>query len=282
MPYDDDEYIFDDAGIDDMPVFPESRWFAGLDNYEKMSLRDYIRSCIREYRECSGRFPTEHELVEIRKRTMGVLEEDWHITLKNDKQWRQFFQDNVKAAIAKLQKETEGNASSATLRFFFRLLLLQQMRQGRIVLYALQFIGYDLPHIGFDPVVVLLYHFFHAVLAVLVREIGNDGYGLVGFLLPFYFFSVHDNLAVKNLLLDALVEGIRHRTHEHSLCKPRNLRGRDKRIHLCVDGCGRIVTVDCNALPFLQNLAKPFGERLRRFPDHLPGEDIADGIHHVG
>ena len=42
MPYDDDEYIFDDAGIDDMPVFPESRGFAGLDNYEKMSLRDYI------------------------------------------------------------------------------------------------------------------------------------------------------------------------------------------------------------------------------------------------
>ena len=86
MPYDDDEY-----------------------NYEKMSLRDYIRSCIQEYRECSGRFPTENELVEIRKRTMGVLEEDWHITLKNDKQWRQFFQDNVAAVIAQLQKETEGN-----------------------------------------------------------------------------------------------------------------------------------------------------------------------------
>ena len=85
MPYDDDEYIFDDAGI------------------------DYIRSCIQEYRECSGRFPTENELVEIRKRTMGVLEEDWHITLKNDKQWRQFFQDNVAAVIAQLQKETEGN-----------------------------------------------------------------------------------------------------------------------------------------------------------------------------
>ena len=33
-------------------------------------------------------------------------------------------------------------------------------------------------------------------------------------------------------------------------------------------------------MPFLQNLAKPFGERLRRFPDHLPGEDIADGVHH--
>ena len=34
--------------------------------------------------------------------------EDWHITLKNDKQWRQFFQDNVAAVIAQLQKETEG------------------------------------------------------------------------------------------------------------------------------------------------------------------------------
>lgn len=108
MPY-DDGYIFDDANIDDMPVFSESRRFANLENYEKMLLRDYIRSCIREYRECSGRFPTEKELVEIRKRTMGVLEEDWHITLKNDKQWRQFFQDNVAAVIAKLQKETEGN-----------------------------------------------------------------------------------------------------------------------------------------------------------------------------
>lgn len=108
MPY-DDGYIFDDANIDDMPVFSESRRFANLDNYEKMLLRDYIRSCIREYRECSGSVPKENELVEIRKRTMSVLEEDWHITLKNDKQWRQFFQDNVKAAIAKLQKETEGN-----------------------------------------------------------------------------------------------------------------------------------------------------------------------------
>ena len=35
--------------------------------------------------------------------------DNMHITLRNDKQWRQFFQDNAKAAIAKLQKETEGN-----------------------------------------------------------------------------------------------------------------------------------------------------------------------------
>ena len=107
--YYDDESVFDDADVDNMPVFSESRRFSRLDSYEKMLLRDYIRSCIREHREYSGRFPTENELVEIRKRAISVLEDEWHITLKNDKQWRQFFQDNAKAAIAKLQKEKEGN-----------------------------------------------------------------------------------------------------------------------------------------------------------------------------
>lgn len=105
----DDEFVFDDADVDNMPVFSESRRFSRLDSHEKMLLRDYIRSCIREHREYSGRFPTENELVEIRKQAISVLEDEWHITLKNDKQWRQFFQDNAKAAIAKLQKETEGN-----------------------------------------------------------------------------------------------------------------------------------------------------------------------------
>lgn len=105
----DDGCTFDDANIDEMPLFSESRRFVSLDNYQKMQLRDYIRSCIREHWKDSGSFPKENELVEIRKRTMSVLEEDWHIALKNDKQWRQFFQDNVKAVINKLQKETEGS-----------------------------------------------------------------------------------------------------------------------------------------------------------------------------
>ena len=33
-------------------------------------------------------------------------------------------------------------------------------------------------------------------------------------------------------------------------------------------------------LSFLQDFAETLGERLRRFPDDLPGEDISDGIHH--
>lgn len=80
--YYDDESVFDDADVDNMPVFSESRRFSRLDSYEKMLLRDYIRSCIREHREYSGRFPTENELVEIRKRAISVLEDEWHITLK--------------------------------------------------------------------------------------------------------------------------------------------------------------------------------------------------------
>ena len=80
----DDGYIFDDAtDMDDMPFFSESKRFASLENYEKMLLRDYIRSCIREHWEYSGSFPKENELIEIRKRTLSVLEEDWHIVLKN-------------------------------------------------------------------------------------------------------------------------------------------------------------------------------------------------------
>lgn len=94
----DDGYTSNDAEMDNMPVFLERRRFAGLDSYEKKLLRDYIRSCIREHREYHGIFPTENELIEIRKRTISVLEEDWHITLNDDRQWRQFFQDNAAAA----------------------------------------------------------------------------------------------------------------------------------------------------------------------------------------
>ena len=51
----DDESVFDNADVDNMPVFSESRRFSRLDGYEKMLLRDYIRSCIRKHREYSGR-----------------------------------------------------------------------------------------------------------------------------------------------------------------------------------------------------------------------------------
>ena len=154
------------------------------------------------------------------------------------------------------------------------------MRQCRIVLDAFQLVGDNLFHVGLNPVVVLLNLLLHAVVALFVGEVGNNGDFLVGFLLLFYFFSVHDNLAMENLLLDPLVERIGYGADEHTLRQGGNLRGRDERIHLRIDGGGLVVAVDRDALPLLQDLSEAFGERLGRFAHHLTGEDIADGVHH--
>ena len=82
---------------------------------------------------------------------------------------------------------------------------------------ALQLVGDNLFHLLLDAPVIRLHHFLHAVVAVRVREVGNDGYRLVGFLLALHFLGIHDNLTVENLLLDTLVEVVGHRTDEHPL-----------------------------------------------------------------
>ena len=85
---------------------------------------------------------------------------------------------------------------------------------------------------------------------------------------------------MENLLLDALVERVGYGADEHSLRQRGNFRGRNKRIHLGIDGGGLVVAVDGDALPFLQDLSETLGECLGRFADHLTGENIADGVHH--
>lgn len=105
----DDDFIFDDADIDCMPVFLEKKKFSELDNYEKMILRDYIYSAIIEHREYLGRDLNESELIEIRKQMIIALEEECNITLKVDATLRQFFQTNATNTINKLQKKKEDN-----------------------------------------------------------------------------------------------------------------------------------------------------------------------------
>lgn len=146
-----------------------------------------------------------------------------------------------------------------SLSSFFYLLLLQQMLQVVIACDALQFILHNLLHLLLDAPVICLHHFLHAVVAVLVREVSNDGYLLVGFFLAFHLLCIHDNLAVKNLLFNALVEVIGHRTDKHSLRQAGNLAGRDKRVHLRIDRGGNVLPVDGNGLPFLQDLSEAFG-----------------------
>ena len=144
-----------------------------------------------------------------------------------------------------------------SLSSFFYLLLLQQMLQVVIACDALQFILHNLLHLLLDAPVVRLYRFLHSVVAVLVREIGNDRNFLVGTFLPFDLFGIHHNLAVENLLLDALVEVVGHRTDKHSLRQTGNLARRNERVHLRVDGGGNILPVNGDRLPFLQHLTKP-------------------------
>ena len=127
-----------------------------------------------------------------------------------------------------------------SLSSFFYLLLLQQIFQVIIARDALQFLLHNLLHLFLDTPVVRLHRFFHAVVAVLVREIGNDRNFLVGTFLPLHLLGIHHNLTVKNLLLDALVEVVGHRTDKHTLRKTGNLARWNERVHLRVDGGGNM------------------------------------------
>lgn len=105
----DDEYIFDNPDIDCLPVFSEKKKFSELDSYEKMVLRDYIRSEITEHLKFSNKIPTENKLIEIRKRMMSFFEDEHNILLKKDITLRKFFEDNAASMINKWQKKTEDS-----------------------------------------------------------------------------------------------------------------------------------------------------------------------------
>ena len=91
------------------------------------------------------------------------------------------------------------------------------MLQIIIVGNAFQFILDYLFYLFFDTVVIFLNHFLHTVIPVLVCEIGNDRNLFVVALFMFYLYTIHYNLRMKNLLLDALVEVVGHRTDKHTL-----------------------------------------------------------------
>lgn len=101
----DDDDLFDDADIDCLPVFSEKKKFSELDSYEKMVLRDYIRSEITEHLEYVNKIPNDTDLIEIRKRMMSFFDDEHNILLKKDVPLRKFFEDNAASIINKLQKK---------------------------------------------------------------------------------------------------------------------------------------------------------------------------------
>lgn len=101
----DDECSFTD--IDRLPVLAETMKFKELDNEFKALLREHIHREISGYWELDKKNPPEHILIEIRKRMLCVVEEEYNIALKNDALFRQFFHDNAASALNKLQKKME-------------------------------------------------------------------------------------------------------------------------------------------------------------------------------
>ncbi len=87
---------------------------------------------------------------------------------------------------------------------------------------------------------------------------------------------------MENLLVDAFVEVVCHGSDEHALRERRDFRLWYEAVHLRRYGGGGVVAVDGHRLPLLQDLSEAFGERLGRFPHHLPGEYVTHGVHHHG
>ena len=158
----------------------------------------------------------------------------------------------------------------------------QQLAQHGVFAQAVEFLIDDLRGFGLDAVVVLLDRFLHAIRAVLVREIGDYGYLLVAGRLGLDLRAVHDDFGVEYLLLDRLLEAVGHGPDEHPLRERRDFRGRDQAVHLRRYGGRFVVAAQGHALPLLQHLAEPLRKHLGRFAHHLPGEDVADGVHHHG
>ncbi|MCS2893542.1 hypothetical protein [Parabacteroides faecis] len=102
---DDYECLFTD--IDRLPAFAEMMKFKELHSEFKTLLREYIHREVSDYWELHKKNPPEHILIEMRKRMLCVVEEEYNIALKNDALFRQFFHDNAASAFKKLQKKME-------------------------------------------------------------------------------------------------------------------------------------------------------------------------------
>ena len=138
-------------------------------------------------------------------------------------------------------------------------LFLYQMLQVLIVGDTPQLILDYLLDIFLDLVVVVLYGLLHAVVAIRIQEIVDDGDRLIMAFLSLYLVGVNDNLGMEDLLLYALGEVVGNRADKHTLGKTTNLAWRNETIHLGIDGRRDILSVDGNGLTLLEHLAETLG-----------------------
>lgn len=106
------------------------------------------------------------------------------------------------------------------------------MLQVFITCDALQFILDNLFDILLDLVVVVLYGLLHAVVAIRILEVVDDGEFLITTFLPFYLFGINYYLGMEYFLLDTLVEVIGNSADKHTLGESANLARRNETVHL--------------------------------------------------
>ena len=116
------------------------------------------------------------------------------------------------------------------------LLFLYQVFQILVTSDAFQLILDNLLDIFLDLVVVVLYGLLHAVVAIGILEIIDDGDRLIVAFLTLYLVGINHNLSMEYLLFDALVEVIGNRADKHALGKTADFAGRNKAVHLGIDG----------------------------------------------
>ena len=138
-------------------------------------------------------------------------------------------------------------------------LFLYQMLQVLIVGDTPQLILDYLLDIFLDLVVVVLYGLLHAVVAIRIQEIVDDGEFLITTFLSLYLVGVNDNFGMEYLLLYALGEVVGNRADKHSLGESANLAWRNEAVHLGIDGCRDILSVDGDRLTLLKYLPKTLG-----------------------
>lgn len=99
----------------------------------------------------------------------------------------------------------------------------------------------------------------HAVVAIGILEVVDDGDRLIMAFLSLYLVGVNDNLGMEDLLLYSLGEVVGNRADKHSLGESANLARRNETVHLGIDGCRDILTVDGNRLALLEYFSKTLG-----------------------
>ena len=124
---------------------------------------------------------------------------------------------------------------------------------------AIQFILDNLFDVLLYLIVIVQNSLLHAVVAIGILEVVDDGDRLIMAFLSLYFVDVNDNLGMEDLLLYALGEVVGNRADKHTLGKTTNLAWRNETVHLGIDGCRDILTVDGNRLALLEHLAETLG-----------------------